>query len=152
MSQLRPILLVEDNPKDIELTLEALEESRIANQIIVVRDGAAALDFLYRRGAFEHRDAPDPVVVVMDIKMPKVSGLDVLAKVRADEGLRHVPIVMLTSSREGSDLLRSYQLGANAFVVRPVGFREGFKAIQDLGLFWTMLNRQPAAPVRAQHG
>jgi CheY-like chemotaxis protein len=152
MKPLRPILLVEDSPKDVELTLAALEDGQLANPVVVVRDGAEALDFLYRRGAYESREVADPVVVVMDIKMPKVSGLDVLAKLKADEGMIHVPVVLLTSSREQADLMRSYELGVNAFVVKPVGFREFFEAIQDIGVFWAVLNKPPEAPGLAPSG
>ncbi len=143
MTSLKPILLVEDNPKDLELTLAALERSQLANEIIVCRDGAEALDFLYRRGAYEGREPRDPAVVLLDIKLPKVDGLEVLAKVKGDPAMRALPVVMLTSSREESDLVRSYQLGVNAFVVKPVGFKEFFSAIQDLGVFWAVLNEPP---------
>lgn len=149
MKPLRPILLVEDSPKDVELTLAALEDGQLANPVVVVRDGAEALDFLYRRGAYQGREVEDPVVVVMDIKMPKVSGLDVLATLKTDEGMIHVPVVLLTSSREQADLMRSYELGVNAFVVKPVGFREFFEAIQEIGVFWAVLNKPPAAPGQA---
>ncbi|HEV2603885.1 MAG TPA: response regulator [Microvirga sp.] len=143
MAELKPILLVEDNPKDIELTLAALEQSQLANEVVVVRDGAEALDFLYRRAAHESRNTMDPAVVLLDLKLPKVDGLEVLAQVKGDPLMRHTPIVMLTSSREESDLVRSYELGVNAFVVKPVGFREFFDAIQDLGVFWAVLNEPP---------
>jgi CheY-like chemotaxis protein len=143
MAALKPILLVEDNPKDVELTLAALEESQLANEVVVVRDGAEALDFLYRRGAYHGRNVIDPAVVLLDLKLPKVDGLEVLAQVKGDPQLRHMPVVMLTSSREESDLVRSYELGVNAFVVKPVGFREFFDAIQDLGVFWAVLNEPP---------
>jgi CheY-like chemotaxis protein len=143
MAELKPILLVEDNPKDKELTLNALEASQLANEIIVLKDGAEALDYLYRRASFEGRTTPDPAVMILDIKMPKVDGLEVLATVKGDAELRHLPVVMLTSSREEADLLRSYQLGVNAFVVKPVGFREFFEAIQDVGVFWAVLNEPP---------
>lgn len=143
MAELKPILLVEDSPKDIELTLAALERGRFANEVVVVRDGAEALDFLYSRGAFAGRNARDPAVVLLDIKLPKVDGLEVLAKIKGDPHLRQLPVVMLTSSREEQDLVRSYQLGVNAFVVKPVGFREFFEAIQDLGVFWAVLNEPP---------
>lgn len=148
MAELKPILLVEDNPKDVELTLAALEESQLANEVILVRDGAEALDFIYRRNDHADRHTPDPAVVLLDLKLPKVDGLEVLAKVKGDEHMRHMPVVMLTSSREESDLLRSYELGVNAFVVKPVGFREFFEAIQDLGVFWAVLNEPP--PPRGQ--
>jgi CheY-like chemotaxis protein len=143
MGELKPILLVEDNPKDIELTLAALEQSQLANEVVVVRDGAEALDFLYRRGAHDARNTMDPAVVLLDLKLPKVDGLEVLAQMKGDPDMRHTPIVMLTSSREESDLVRSYELGVNAFVVKPVGFREFFDAIQDLGVFWAVLNEPP---------
>src|SRR5918995_1866248 len=134
MPELKPILLVEDNPKDLELTLAALEQSQLANEVVIVRDGAEALDFLYRRGAHESRNTSDPAVVLLDLKLPKV---------KSDPHLRQTPVVMLTSSREESDLVRSYELGVNAFVVKPVGFREFFDAIQDLGVFWAILNEPP---------
>jgi len=143
VSELKPILLVEDNPKDIELTLAALEQSQLANEVIVVRDGAEALDYMYGQNAFANRNTNDPAVVLLDLKLPKVDGLEVLAKLKSDPNLRAIPVVMLTSSREESDLLRSYELGVNAFVVKPVGFREFFDAIQDLGVFWAVLNEPP---------
>ncbi|RVU17222.1 response regulator [Methylobacterium oryzihabitans] len=143
MADLKPILLVEDNPNDIELTLAALEKSQLANEIAICRDGAEALDYLYRRGDHTGRDAREPAVVLLDLKLPKVDGLEVLAAVKGDPGMRAIPIVMLTSSREESDLVRSYQLGVNAFVVKPVGFKEFFEAIQDLGVFWAVLNEPP---------
>ncbi len=140
---LKPILLVEDNPNDLELTLIALSKSQLANQVIVVRDGAEALDYLHRRGDYAERPAGNPAVVLLDLKLPKIDGLEVLAKVKADPHLKQTPVVMLTSSREESDLIRSYELGVNAFVVKPVGFREFFDAIQDLGVFWAILNEPP---------
>ena len=143
MAELKPILLVEDNPKDVELTMAALEQSQLANEVIVVRDGAEALDFLYRRNGFASRNTQDPAVVLLDLKLPKVDGLEVLERVKSDPELRHTPIVMLTSSREETDVVRSYELGVNAFVVKPVGFREFFDAIQDLGVFWAILNEPP---------
>ena len=143
MPELKPILLVEDNPNDVELTLAALEQGQLANEVVVVRDGAEALDFIYRRNNHANRKTDDPAVVLLDLKLPKVDGLEVLAVVKGDASLRHVPIVMLTSSREESDLLKSYALGVNAFVVKPVGFREFFEAIQDVGVFWAVLNEPP---------
>jgi CheY-like chemotaxis protein len=143
MPALKPILLVEDNPKDVELTLAALEQSQLANEVVVVRDGAEALDFLYRRGAHKSRNTVDPAVVLLDLKLPKVDGLEVLAKIKGDPAMRHTPVVMLTSSREESDIVRSYELGVNAFVVKPVGFRDFFDAIQDVGVFWAVLNEPP---------
>jgi CheY-like chemotaxis protein len=143
MPQLRPILLVEDNPNDLELTLEALERCQLANEIVVARDGAEALDYLYVRGAFQGRQAGDPAVVLLDLKLPKVDGLEVLAKLKSDPERRRIPIVMLTSSREERDVVRSYQLGVNAFVVKPVDFSEFLKAVQDLGMFWALINEPP---------
>lgn len=143
MADLKPILLVEDSPNDIELTLAALERSQLANEIVICRDGAEALDYLFRRGAHAQRDGRDPAVVLLDLKLPKVDGLEVLAAVKSAARTRAIPIVMLTSSREESDLVRSYELGVNAFVVKPVGFKEFFEAIQDLGVFWAVLNEPP---------
>ena len=143
MPELKPILLVEDSPNDLELTLAALEQSQLANEVIIARDGAEALDFLYRRGVHEGRKSLDPAVVLLDLKLPKLDGLEVLAQVKGDPVLRAMPIVMLTSSREESDLVRSYQLGVNAFVVKPVDFKEFFEAIRDLGVFWAVLNEPP---------
>ncbi|WP_210492610.1 response regulator [Microvirga antarctica] len=150
MPHLKPILLVEDNLNDVELTLAALEQSQLANEVVVVRDGAEALDYLYRRGPHESRNTSDPAVVLLDLKLPKVDGLEVLQTVKGDPDLRHTPVVMLTSSREETDLLRSYELGVNAFVVKPVGFREFFDAIQDLGVFWAIINEP--APRTGQTG
>src|SRR3954452_22183771 len=149
MPELKPILLVEDNPKDLELTMAALEQSQLANEVVIVRDGAEALDFLYRRGAHESRNTSDPAVVLLDLKLPKIDGLEVLEKVKSDPHLRQTPVVMLTSSREESDLVRSYELGVNAFVVKPVDFNAFFEAIQDLGMFWAVLNEPPP---RGAHG
>jgi len=143
MAGLKPILLVEDNPNDIELTLAALESSQLANQIVICRDGAEALDFIYRRGAHENRAVQDPAVVLLDLKLPKVDGLEVLAKVKGDPVTRGIPVVMLTSSREETDVIRSYNLGVNAFVVKPVAFDEFFAAIKEIGVFWALLNEPP---------
>ena len=143
MAGLKPILLVEDNPNDIELTLAALESSQLANQIVICRDGAEALDFIYRRGPHESREVQDPAVVLLDLKLPKVDGLEVLAKVKGDPVTRNIPVVMLTSSREETDVVRSYNLGVNAFVVKPVAFEEFFAAIKEIGVFWALLNEPP---------
>ncbi len=143
MANLKPILLVEDNPNDIELTLAALEAGQLANEIVICRDGAEALDFVYRRGLHVNRDLQDPAVILLDLKLPKVDGLEVLAKVKGDPQTRSIPVVMLTSSREETDVVRSYDLGVNAFVVKPVGFTEFFSAIQELGVFWAVLNEPP---------
>ena len=143
MPDLKPILLVEDNPNDLELTLTALEQTGLANEVVIARDGAEALDFLHRRGPHANRTTPDPAVVLLDLKLPKVDGLEVLAEVKGDPVLRAIPVVMLTSSREESDVVRSYQLGVNAFVVKPVDFKDFFEAIRDLGVFWAVLNEPP---------
>ena len=143
MAMLRPILLVEDSPRDLELTLAALARCQLANEVVVARDGAEALDYLFRRGTHAARDPGDPTVVLLDLKLPKVDGLEVLERIKGHQDLRHVPVVMLTSSREERDLVRSYELGVNAFVVKPVGFKEFFEAIQDLGVFWAVLNEPP---------
>jgi CheY-like chemotaxis protein len=140
---LRPILLVEDNPNDIELTMIALEKSRIANPVVSVRDGAEALDFLRREGPYTTRPNDNPAVILLDKKLPKVDGHEVLKAVRADDRLKRIPVVMLTSSREEKDLLRSYDLGVNAYVVKPVEFDDFMAAINDLGMFWAVLNEPP---------
>jgi CheY-like chemotaxis protein len=143
MADLRPILLVEDNPRDLELTLAALAKCQLANEIVVARDGAEALDYLNRRGAHAARAEGDPAVVLLDLKLPKVDGLEVLEQVKREPLQRQIPVVMLTSSREERDLVRSYELGVNAFVVKPVDFNAFFEAIQDLGMFWAILNEPP---------
>ena len=143
MTTQRPILLVEDNPKDLELTLAALQRSALANPIVVARDGAEALDYLYCRGKWLERTAGDPAVVLLDLKLPKIDGLEVLERVKNDPALKQIPLVMLTSSREERDLVQSYRLGVNAFVVKPVDFGEFLKAVQELGVFWAMLNEPP---------
>jgi CheY-like chemotaxis protein len=147
MSPIRKILLVEDDPKDIELTLTALGEYRLANAVVVVRDGEQALDYLYRRGNSALRDDDHPAVVLLDLKMPKVGGLEVLRQMRADAKLKLVPVVILTSSRQEQDLVNSYQLGVNAYVVKPVDFHQFVEAVKTLGVFWAILNEPcPASP------
>lgn len=148
MSELKRILLVEDTPNDVELTLAALDEAHLANEVVVVRDGAEALDYLYERGEFAERTSGHPAVVLLDLKLPKVDGLEVLEQVKADAELRAIPIVMLTSSREERDLVRSYHLGVNAYVVKPVDFAEFAGAVRDLGLFWAIINEPPPGSVR----
>jgi len=146
MNALRPILLAEDNPNDIELILAALQEAHLANEIVVARDGVEALDFLYRRGAHAGRTSPQPAVVLLDLKMPRIDGREVLRQIRTDPQLHALPIVVLTSSREESDLLQTYRLGVNAYVVKPVGFEEFISAVGKLGVFWALLNESPAPP------
>jgi CheY-like chemotaxis protein len=145
---LKPILLVEDNPKDLELALLALEKSKLLNEVVTVRDGAEAIDYLFRRGAYTERPAGNPAVVLLDLKLPKVDGLQVLEKVKAEPTLQAVPVVMLTASREEQDLIRSYRLGVNAYVVKPVAFKDFIEAIQDLGVFWAVLNEPPPGSLR----
>lgn len=145
---LKPILLVEDNPKDLELTLLALERSNLANEVVTVRDGAEAIDYLFRQGDFQSRPEGNPAVVLLDLKLPKMDGIEVLQRVRLVDHLRSIPVVMLTTSREEKDLVRSYQLGVNAYVVKPIAFNEFIAAIQDLGVFWAVLNEPPPGSLK----
>jgi CheY-like chemotaxis protein len=147
VSEIKRILLVEDSANDIELTLGALEENHLANEVVVVRDGAEALDFLYRRGVFKLRKSGNPAVVLLDLKLPRVDGLEVLKQLKADPDLHAIPVVMLTSSREEQDLVRSYDLGVNAYVVKPVDFQEFVTALRELGLFWAVINQPPPGTV-----
>ncbi len=143
MNGLGRILLVEDDPKDIELTLEALGEYNLANEVEVVRDGEQALDFLYCRGNYGARAKENPAVLLLDLKLPKVNGLEVLQQIRSDAKLKLMPVVVLTSSREEKDMLGSYELGVNAYVVKPVDFHEFVNAIKELGIFWAIINEAP---------
>mgnify|MGYP000846232167 FL=1 len=143
MRDLRPILLVEDNPKDAELTMAALARCQLLNEVTHVRDGAEALDYLRCEGKYAGDNHGGPVVVLLDLKLPKLNGLEVLELIRRDPALRSTPVVMLTSSREEQDLASSYELGVNAFVVKPVDFKEFFEAIQGLGMFWGLTNQPP---------
>jgi CheY-like chemotaxis protein len=143
MSELARILLVEDSKNDKDLTVAALSESGLANELVWVKDGQDALDYLYREGAYAQRPEGHPAVVLLDLKMPRVDGLQVLAKVKGDPNIKTIPIVVLTSSNEESDVIRSYGLGVNAYVVKPVGFTEFVSALKDLGVFWAVLNRPP---------
>lgn len=147
MHELKRILLVEDSPNDVELILTALSENCLANEVVVVRDGEEALDYLYRKGVFKLRMEGNPVVVLLDLKLPKVDGLEVLAQIKSDPELRAVPVVVLTSSREEQDLINSYNLGTNAYVVKPVDFHEFVDAIKGLGLFWAVVNQPPPGSV-----
>ena len=140
---LRCILLAEDNENDVELTLAALRSNRVANEVIVVRDGAEALDYLHRRGPYSERAADAPGLILLDLKMPKVDGLEVLREVKSDQKLKKIPVVMLTSSREEQDLIRTYDLGVNAYVVKPVVFRAFVEAVKALGQFWAVVNEAP---------
>ena len=148
MAELKRILLAEDNPKDVELTLTALDEHNLANEVVVVNDGAEALDYLYRRGKFAMRADNDPAVVLLDLKMPKVDGLEVLRTIKKDDNLKTIPLVILTSSREEKDLVESYKLGVNAYVVKPVNFQQFIEAVKELGAFWAVVNEPPPGSVR----
>jgi CheY-like chemotaxis protein len=140
---LKRILLAEDDPNDVELTLRALGQQNLANQVDVVADGQEALDYLYRQGAYAERPPGQPAVILLDIKMPRLTGLEVLRRLKADADLQATPVVILTSSHEERDLIESYQLGVNAYVVKPVDFTEFFAAVQQLGLFWALINQPP---------
>jgi CheY-like chemotaxis protein len=150
IADLKRILLAEDNAQDLELTLAALQHYRVANEVVPVRDGGEALDYLYRRGAFADRSGAPPVLVLLDLKMPKVDGLEVLRQIKSDPALRTIPVVMLTSSREESDLIRSYDLGVNAYVVKPVDFSEFMDAVRQLGAFWALVNETPPANIQVE--
>ena len=143
MTPLRRILLVEDSPRDAELILDALEAHQLANAVVHVRDGADALDYLYRRGTFAGRSDGQPALVLLDLKLPKVDGLEVLRQIKGDAALKMMPIVMMTSSREEQDLLTSYQLGVNAYVVKPMKFQDFVEAVKQVGVFWAVINEVP---------
>lgn len=149
-AELRRILLADDNPNDVELTLEALGEYNLANEVVVVKDGADALDYLYRRGAYKMRTGGDPAVILLDLKMPKVDGLEVLRQIKSEPALKCIPVVVLTSSHEERDLVDSYNLGTNAYVVKPVDFKDFVDAIKGLGSFWAVLNEPPAGCIRRE--
>jgi CheY-like chemotaxis protein len=147
MNALKRVLLVEDSPNDAELTLTALEQSGLANEVVWVKDGEEALDYLYKRGKYVTRPDGNPAVVLLDLKLPKVDGLQVLTQVKTDAVLKVMPVVMLTSSREEIDVARSYGLGVNAYVVKPVGFSEFVTALRELGLFWAVVNEPPPGSI-----
>jgi CheY-like chemotaxis protein len=147
VNELGRILLVEDDPKDIDLTLAALGEYKLANEVIVVRDGAEALDYLHTKGNYRSRARENPAVVLLDLKLPKVDGLEVLREIRSDERLKLIPVVVLTSSREDRDMVASYKLGVNAYVVKPVDFHEFVNAVKELGVFWAMINEPPPGSI-----
>jgi DNA-binding response OmpR family regulator len=142
------ILIVEDDPKDVELTLTALEEYNLANEVIITGNGAEALDYLYCRGKFNTRSGDNPAVMLLDLKLPKVDGLEVLKQVKSDDNLKMIPVVVLTSSREEKDMIASYKLGVNAYVVKPVDFHDFVNAIRELGAFWAIVNSPPPGSVR----
>ena len=142
-AEVKTILLAEDDPNDVELTLTALEEYNLANKVMVVRDGEEALDYLYRRGKFKARVNGNPIFMLLDLKMPKLNGIEVLRQMKADEKLKMIPIIVLSSSREAPDLAECYQLGVNAYVVKPVDFHDFIKAVKELGVFWAAINEPP---------
>jgi CheY-like chemotaxis protein len=147
VNELGRILLVEDDPKDIDLTLTALGEYKLANEVIVVRDGAEALDYLHTKGNYRSRARENPAVVLLDLKLPKVDGLEVLREIRSDERLKLIPVVVLTSSREDRDMVASYKLGVNAYVVKPVDFHAFVNAVKELGVFWAVINEPPPGSI-----
>ena len=148
MNDLGRILLVEDDPRDVELTLAALAEYNLANDVVVTRDGKEALDYLYCRGQFSARSSENPAVLLLDLKLPRVDGLQVLEKIKSDEHLKIIPVVVLTSSHEEKDMVRSYKLGVNAYVVKPVDFHEFINAAKELGVFWALINEPPPGSVK----
>lgn len=137
------ILLAEDDPNDVELVLDALKAHNIVNQIIVTRDGAECLDYLHRRGEFAERENGNPLLILLDLKMPKVDGFEVLRDVKSDPALKAIPVIVLTSSKQERDILTSYNLGVNAFVVKPVDFDQFMQVVRDLSLFWLLINEPP---------
>jgi CheY-like chemotaxis protein len=143
MSELKRILIVEDDPRDVELTLTALDEHKLANEVVIARDGKEALDYLYCREQFASRPEGNPAVILLDLKLPKVDGLEVLQQIRSDKQLKMIPVVVLTSSHEEKDMLATYQLGVNAYVVKPVDFHEFVNAVKELGMFWAIINQPP---------
>jgi CheY-like chemotaxis protein len=145
--KMKRILLVEDDPNDVELTLTALKEFNLANEVVVVGDGAEALDFLFKRGAFSERANGNPAVILLDLKLPKISGIEVLKQIRESENLKMIPVVILTSSREEKDLNEGYSLGTNAYVVKPLEFQQFLEAIKQLGAFWALINEPPPGSV-----
>jgi CheY-like chemotaxis protein len=148
MNRLGRILMVEDDPKDVELTLTALGDYNLANEVIVTRDGEQALDYLYYRGDYKTRASGNPAVMLLDLKLPKVDGLEVLKQIKSDGELRMIPVVVLTSSKEEKDMMASYKLGVNAYVVKPVDFHEFVNAIKELGVFWAVINEPPPGSIR----
>jgi CheY-like chemotaxis protein len=148
MRMMGRILIVEDDPRDVELTLAALEQYNLTNEVVVTRDGQEALDYLYRRGQFNTRSDENPAVMLLDLKLPKIDGLEVLQQIKCDEHLKMIPVVVLTSSHEEKDMIRSYNLGANAYVVKPVDFHEFVNAVKELGMFWAILNEPPPGSMK----
>ena len=148
MNVLKRVLLAEDDTRDVELTINALSEHNLANEVVVTRDGTEAWDYLVRQGKFAGRPVGNPAVVLLDLKMPKMDGLEVLRRLRAEPALRAIPVVMLTSSNEERDVVESYKLGVNAYVVKPVAFSDFISAVKNLGLFWAVVNQPPPGSVQ----
>ena len=148
MTGLGRILIVEDDPNDVELTLTALTDYNLANEVVITRDGQQALDYLYCRGEFSSRPDGNPAVMLLDLKLPKIGGLEVLQQIKSDERLKLIPVVVLTSSNEEKDMMRSYKLGVNAYVVKPVDFHEFVNAVKELGVFWAVINEPPPGSVQ----
>ena len=148
MAKIRTILLAEDNPKDVELTLEAMADNNLANQVVVVKDGVEVLEYLRSEGAYKLRKAGNPAVILLDIKMPRMDGIEVLRIIRSDTALKKIPVVVLTSSSEEQDLITTYELGVNAYIVKPVDFKQFIDAVKQIGSFWAVLNELP--PERSQ--
>ncbi|HEX8847684.1 MAG TPA: response regulator [Pyrinomonadaceae bacterium] len=139
------ILLVEDNPNDVELALHALKKNHLSNRIHIVRDGAEALEYVFSNGAYEGRAPQNPKVILLDLKLPKIDGLEVLRQIKSNERTKSIPVVMMTSSREESDIVKSYQLGANSYIVKPVDFDQFVESMRHLGMYWLLLNNPPIA-------
>jgi CheY-like chemotaxis protein len=148
MTTVGRILIGEDDPNDLELTLTALTDYNLANEVVVARDGQQALDYLYCQGEFNTRSTDNPAVLLLDLKLPKVDGLEVLQQIKSDERLKMIPVVVLTSSHEEKDMMRSYSLGVNAYVVKPVDFHEFVNAVKELGVFWAVINESPPGSVK----
>jgi CheY-like chemotaxis protein len=148
MTTMARILIVEDDPNDVELTLTALADYNLANEVVVTRDGQQALDYLHCQGEFDTRSPDNPAVILLDLKLPKVDGLEVLQRIKSEERLKMIPVVVLTSSHEEKDLMRSYSLGVNAYVVKPVDFHEFVNAVKELGVFWAVINEPPPGSLK----
>src|SRR6201998_1792566 len=148
VEKLGRILMVEDDPKDVELSMTALEDYNLVNEVVVARDGEEALDYLFCRGKFQDRSSDNPAVILLDLKLPKVDGLEVLREIKSDAKLKMIPVVVLTSSKEEKDMVTSYKLGVNAYVVKPVDFHEFVNAIKELGVFWAVINEPPPGSIK----
>ncbi len=150
MKDRKRILLIDDNDHDVELILTALDDYHLASDVVVVRDGKEALDYLYRQGNFKTRSKGNPVVVLLDLKLPKVNGLEVLRQIKSDEQLKIIPVVIITSSREEEDIVESYKLGVNAYIIKSANFHKFFEAVMEVGLFWAVINKPPPGSVRKE--